>query len=33
MRLVTENLNRFDKRRPLTYGVTAEGRSALLTSN
>lgn len=33
MRLVAENLTPFGKRLPLIYGVTAEGRSALVTSN
>jgi hypothetical protein len=33
MRLVAENPNPFGKRPPLIYGVTAEGRSALVTSN
>ena len=33
MRLVAENPTPFGKRLPLIYGVTAEGRSALVTSN
>ncbi|MCA3560056.1 MAG: hypothetical protein IOC82_03375 [Aestuariivirga sp.] len=33
MRLVAENPSPFGKRLPLIYGVTAEGRSALVTSN
>jgi hypothetical protein len=33
MRLVAENPNPFGRRLPLIYGVTAEGRSALVTSN
>ena len=33
MRLVAENPGPFGKRFPLIYGVTAEGRSALVTSN
>lgn len=33
MRLVAENPNPYGKRLPLIYGVTAEGRSALVTSN
>jgi hypothetical protein len=33
MRLVAENPSHFGKRLPLIYGVTAEGRSALVTSN
>ncbi len=33
MRLVAENSGAFGKRLPLIYGVTAEGRSALVTSN
>ena len=32
-RLVAENPSPFGKRLPLIYGVTAEGRSALVTSN
>ena len=33
MRLVAENPSPFGKRQPLIYGVTAEGRSALVTAN
>ena len=33
MRLVAENPSPFGKRLPLIYGVTAEGRSALVISN
>ena len=33
MRLVAENPCTFGRREPLIYGVTAEGRSALVTSN
>ena len=33
MRLVAENPSPFGKRLPLIYGVTAEGRSALVTAN
>ena len=33
MRLVADNPIPFGKRLPLIYGVTAEGRSALVTSN
>lgn len=33
MRLVAENPSPFGKRLPLIYGVTAEGHSALVTSN
>jgi hypothetical protein len=33
MRLVAENHTPFGKRPPLIYGVTAEGRSVLVTSN
>lgn len=33
MRLVADNPTPFGKRLPLIYGVTAEGRSALVTSN
>ena len=33
MRLVAKNPTPFGKRLPLIYGVTAEGRSALVTSN
>ena len=33
MRLVAENPAAFGERMPLIYGVTAEGRSALVTSN
>jgi hypothetical protein len=33
MRLVADNPSPFAKRLPLIYGVTAEGRSALVTSN
>ena len=33
MRLVADNPISFGKRLPLIYGVTAEGRSALVTSN
>ncbi len=33
MRLVAENPSPFGKRLPLIYGVTGEGRSALVTSN
>ena len=33
MRLVADNPTRFGKCLPLIYGVTAEGRSALVTSN
>jgi hypothetical protein len=33
MRLVAENPTPFGRRLPLIYGVTAEGRSALVTSN
>jgi hypothetical protein len=32
-RLVAENPSPFGKRQPLIYGVTAEGRSALVASN
>jgi len=33
VRLVADNPVPFGKRLPLIYGVTAEGRSALVTSN
>ncbi len=33
MRLVADNPSPFGKRLPMIYGVTAEGRSALVTSN
>ena len=33
MRLVADNPGTFGKRLPLIYGVTAEGRTALVTSN
>ena len=33
MRLVADNPISFGKRLPLIYGVTAEGRAALVTSN
>ncbi len=33
MRLVADNPSPFGRRLPLIYGVTAEGRSALVTSN
>ncbi len=33
MQLVADNQSPFSKRLPLIYGVTAEGRSALVTSN
>jgi len=33
MRLVADNPSPFGIRLPLIYGVTAEGRSALVTSN
>ena len=33
MRLVADNPTPFGERQPLIYGVTAEGRSALVTSN
>lgn len=32
-RLVAENLSAHGQRLPLIYGVTAEGRSALVTAN
>jgi hypothetical protein len=33
MRLVADNPSPFGQRLPMIYGVTAEGRSALVTSN
>ena len=33
LRLAANNPNPFGKRLPLIYGVTAKGRSALVTSN
>lgn len=33
MRLVAENPTPFGKRLPLIYGISAEGRAALVTSN
>ena len=33
MRLVAENPIPFSKRLPLIYGISAEGRAALVTSN
>ena len=33
MRLVADNPTPFGRRLPLIYGVTAEGRSALVTAN
>lgn len=33
MRLVADNPSPFGRRLPLIYGVSAEGRSALVTSN
>jgi hypothetical protein len=33
MRLVADNPSPFGKRLPLIYGVTAEGRTALVISN
>jgi hypothetical protein len=33
LRLIADNPTPFGKRLPLIYGVTAEGRSALVTSN
>ena len=33
MRLIAENSTPFGKRLPLIYGISAEGRAALVTSN
>ena len=33
VRLVTENPTPFSKRLPLIYGISAEGRAALVTAN